>query len=119
MRMVVMNCAAKSRTITQQNQSHTHCSMPARTIRRRLQQRGMSARRTLLRLSLTGNHRRLRGQWCVERWTWTMEWNDIVFTDEFRNITTVGFESGDPVGRDCCNVALCIAPLVLHLVLWF
>ncbi|GFU31213.1 transposable element Tcb1 transposase [Trichonephila clavipes] len=21
-------------------------------------------------------------QWCVERWTWTTEWNEIVFTDE-------------------------------------
>ncbi|GFV82486.1 hypothetical protein TNCV_3982762 [Trichonephila clavipes] len=42
----------------------------------------MSARRSLLRLPLTGNHRRLRSQWCNERWTWTTEWNDIVFTDE-------------------------------------
>ncbi|GFW29875.1 hypothetical protein TNCV_3937421 [Trichonephila clavipes] len=31
----------------------------------------MSSRRPLLRLFLTGNHRRLRLQWCDERWTWT------------------------------------------------
>jgi hypothetical protein len=39
----------------------------ARTIRRRLQQRGLSARRPLLRLPLTQNHRRLRRQWCDDR----------------------------------------------------
>ncbi|GFW13582.1 transposable element Tcb1 transposase [Trichonephila clavipes] len=44
----------------------------------------MSARRLLLRLPLTGNHRCLRRQWCDERWTWTTEWNDIVFTDQPR-----------------------------------
>ncbi|GFX86214.1 hypothetical protein TNCV_2560961 [Trichonephila clavipes] len=31
---------------------------------------------TRLRLPLTGN------QWCDERWAWTTEGNDIVFTDE-------------------------------------
>ncbi|GFW31656.1 transposable element Tcb1 transposase [Trichonephila clavipes] len=44
----------------------------------------MSARRPLPRLPLTGNLRCLRHQWCDERWTWTTEWNDIVFTDESR-----------------------------------
>ncbi|GFX29672.1 transposable element Tcb1 transposase [Trichonephila clavipes] len=42
----------------------------------------MSVRRPLLRLPLTGNHRSLCRQSCDERWTWTTEWNDIVFTDE-------------------------------------
>ncbi|GFS79498.1 transposable element Tc3 transposase [Trichonephila clavipes] len=44
----------------------------------------MSARRSLLRLPLTGNHRCLRRHWCDERRTWTTEWNDIVFSDEYR-----------------------------------
>ncbi|GFX58768.1 hypothetical protein TNCV_804721 [Trichonephila clavipes] len=44
----------------------------------------MSASRSLLRLSLTGNNRRLVHQWCNERCTWTTEWNDIVFNGEFR-----------------------------------
>ncbi|GFV13026.1 transposable element Tcb1 transposase [Trichonephila clavipes] len=39
----------------------------ARTIRHRLQQSGLSARRPLLGLPLTQNHRRLRRQWCDER----------------------------------------------------
>ncbi|GFV25069.1 transposable element Tcb1 transposase [Trichonephila clavipes] len=42
-------------------------SLIARTIRNRLQQSGLSARRPLLGLPLTQNHRRLRRQWCDER----------------------------------------------------
>ncbi|GFX17046.1 transposable element Tc1 transposase [Trichonephila clavipes] len=42
-------------------------SLSARTIRRHLQQSGLSARRPLLGLPLTQNHRRLRRQWCKER----------------------------------------------------
>ncbi|GFX77701.1 transposable element Tcb1 transposase [Trichonephila clavipes] len=57
-------------------------SLSARTIRRRLQQIGPSARRPLLGLPLTQNHRRLRRQWCDERRMWTVEWNEVVFTDE-------------------------------------
>ncbi|GFW45325.1 transposable element Tcb1 transposase [Trichonephila clavipes] len=59
-------------------------SVSARTIRRRLQQSGLSARRPLLGLPLTQNHRRLRRQWCDERRMWVAEWNEVVFTDESR-----------------------------------
>ncbi|GFU80041.1 transposable element Tcb1 transposase [Trichonephila clavipes] len=47
-------------------------------------QSGLSARRPFLGLPFTGNHRRLRPQWCDERWTCTTEWNDTVFIDECR-----------------------------------
>ncbi|UYV77051.1 hypothetical protein LAZ67_14003030 [Cordylochernes scorpioides] len=56
----------------------------ASTIRPRLQQSGLSARRPFLRLPLTQNHRRLHRQWCDEKRMWTAEWNEIVFTDESR-----------------------------------
>ncbi|GFV97349.1 transposable element Tcb1 transposase [Trichonephila clavipes] len=56
--------------------------MSVRTIRRRLQQSGLSARRPLLGLPLTQNHRRLRRQWCDERRMWVAEWNEVIFTDE-------------------------------------
>ncbi|GFT29493.1 transposable element Tcb1 transposase [Trichonephila clavipes] len=59
-------------------------SLSAGTIRRRLQQSGLSARRPLLGLPLTQNHRRLRRQWCDERRMWVAEWNEVVFTDESR-----------------------------------
>ncbi|GFV57726.1 transposable element Tcb1 transposase [Trichonephila clavipes] len=45
---------------------------------------GLSARRPLLRLPLTQNHRRLRRQWCDERRMWVAEWKEVVFTDESR-----------------------------------
>ncbi|GFU05693.1 uncharacterized protein TNCV_3423511 [Trichonephila clavipes] len=59
--------SATSRTVEQHIESVTHHSVSTRTIRRRLQQSGLSARRPLLGLSLTRNHRHLRCQWCDER----------------------------------------------------
>ncbi|GFV52733.1 HTH_Tnp_Tc3_2 domain-containing protein [Trichonephila clavipes] len=66
-RMTVTDRSVTSRTVAQHIESVTHHSMSARTIRRRFQQSGLSARRPLLRLPLTQNHRRLRRQWCDER----------------------------------------------------
>ncbi|GFX46168.1 transposable element Tcb1 transposase [Trichonephila clavipes] len=70
MRMAVMDRPVTSRTVAQHIESVTHHSVSARTIRRRLQQSGLSARRPLLGLPLTQNHRRLRCQWCDERRMW-------------------------------------------------
>ncbi|GFS92441.1 transposable element Tcb1 transposase [Trichonephila clavipes] len=83
-RKAVMDRSVTSRTVAQHNESVTHHSVSARTIRRRLQQSGLSARRPLLGLPLTQNPRRLRLQWCGERRMWVVEWNEIVFTDESR-----------------------------------
>ncbi|GFX83487.1 transposable element Tcb1 transposase [Trichonephila clavipes] len=66
-RMAVTDRSVASRTIAQQIESVTHHSVSARTIRRRLQQSGLSARCPLLCLPLTQNHRRLHRQWCDER----------------------------------------------------
>ncbi|GFW40083.1 transposable element Tcb1 transposase [Trichonephila clavipes] len=74
-------------TTDQRGRSHPpQCttSLSARTVRRRLQQSGLSARRPLLGLPLTQNHRRLRRQWCNERRMWVAERNEVVFTDESR-----------------------------------
>ncbi|GFU99575.1 transposable element Tcb1 transposase [Trichonephila clavipes] len=81
-RMAVMDRSVTSRTIAQHIESVTHHSVSARTIRRRLQQSGLSARRPLLGLPLTQNHRRLHRQWCDERRIWVAEGNEVVFTDE-------------------------------------
>ncbi|GFW24560.1 transposable element Tcb1 transposase [Trichonephila clavipes] len=83
-RMTLMDCSATSRTIAQHIEFVTHHSVSARTIRRHLQQSGLSARRPLLGLPLTQNHRRLHRQWCDERRMWVAEWNKVVFTDESR-----------------------------------
>ncbi|GFX86854.1 transposable element Tcb1 transposase [Trichonephila clavipes] len=83
--MAVTNLSVASRTIAAQHiESVTHHSLFARTIRRRLQQSSLSARRLLLGLPLTQNHRRLRRQWCDERRMWVAEWNEVVFPDESR-----------------------------------
>ncbi|GFX51621.1 transposable element Tcb1 transposase [Trichonephila clavipes] len=82
--MAVTDHSVTSRTVAQHIESVTHHSVSARTIRRRLQQSGLSAKRPLLGLPLTQNHRRLRRQWCDERRMWVAEGNEVVFTDESR-----------------------------------
>ncbi|GFS62375.1 transposable element Tcb1 transposase [Trichonephila clavipes] len=66
-RMAVTDRSVTSRTIAQHIESLTHHSVSARTIRRRIQQSGLSANHPLLGQLLTQNHRRLRCQWCDER----------------------------------------------------
>ncbi|GFT67260.1 transposable element Tcb1 transposase [Trichonephila clavipes] len=61
-RMAVPDRSVTSRTLAQHIESVTHHSVSARTIRRRLQQNGLSARRPLLGLLLTQSHRCLRRQ---------------------------------------------------------
>ncbi|GFW54870.1 transposable element Tcb1 transposase [Trichonephila clavipes] len=73
-RMAVTDRSVTSRTVAQHIESVTHHSVSARTIRRRLQQSGLSARRPLVGLPLTQNHS-LRRQWCDERRMWVAEWN--------------------------------------------
>ncbi|GFV54831.1 transposable element Tcb1 transposase [Trichonephila clavipes] len=82
--MAVRDHSVTSRTVAQHIESATHLSVSARTIRRRLQRSGLSARRPLLGLPLTQNQRRLRRQWCDVRRMWAAEWNEVVFTDDSR-----------------------------------
>ncbi|GFV61273.1 transposable element Tc1 transposase [Trichonephila clavipes] len=77
-RMAVTDHSVTSRTIARHIESVTHLSESARTIRRRLQQSDLSARRPLLGLPLTQNHRRLRRQWCDERRMWTAELVEVI-----------------------------------------
>ncbi|GFW81112.1 transposable element Tcb1 transposase [Trichonephila clavipes] len=83
-RMAVTDRSVTSRTVAQHIESVTPHSVSERTTRRGLQQNGLSARRPLLGLPLTQNHRHLRHQWCDERRMWVDEWNEVVFTDELR-----------------------------------
>ncbi|GFX58083.1 transposable element Tcb1 transposase [Trichonephila clavipes] len=99
-----MDHSVTSRTVAQHIVSVTHHSVSVRTLRRRLQQSGLSARRPLLYLHLTQNHRSIRRQWCDERKMWAAEWIKVVFTDESRICVQnpmVEFESGDTVGGGC------------------
>ncbi|GFX82480.1 transposable element Tcb1 transposase [Trichonephila clavipes] len=97
-------------------------SLSARTIRRRLQQSGLSARRSLLGLPLTQNHRRLRRQWCDERRMWVVELNEVVFTDESR-ICLQHHDGRIRVwrhrGERILNSCVFTTTLVLNRVLWY
>ncbi|GFV13736.1 uncharacterized protein TNCV_2500701 [Trichonephila clavipes] len=100
----VTDHSVTSRTIAQHIASATCHSASGRTIRRHLQQSGLSARRPLLGLPLTQNHRRPHGQWCDERRMWAAELNEVVLLTSHAsvcNTTMVGFESGDTVERRC------------------
>ncbi|GFX97012.1 transposable element Tcb1 transposase [Trichonephila clavipes] len=94
--------------------------MSARIIQRHLQQRGLSARRPLLSLPLTHNHRRLRHQWCDERRMWAAESNEVVFTDESR-IFLQHHDGQIRVwrhrGEGMLNRCICTTTLVLHRIL--
>ncbi|GFU60627.1 transposable element Tcb1 transposase [Trichonephila clavipes] len=57
--MAVTDRSVTSRSVARHIESVTHHSVSACTIRRRLQQSGLSTKRPLLGLSLTQNHRRL------------------------------------------------------------
>ncbi|UYV84666.1 hypothetical protein LAZ67_X003040 [Cordylochernes scorpioides] len=84
LRMTVTDRSVISRIVAQHIPSVTHHPVSSRTIRRRLQQSSLFARRPLLRLPLTQYHSCLCRQWCDERSMWTAECNEIVFTDESR-----------------------------------
>ncbi|GFV51467.1 transposable element Tcb1 transposase [Trichonephila clavipes] len=120
-RMAVTDRSVTSPTVSQYIESVTHHSVSARIIRRHLQQTSVSARRPLLGLPLTQNHRRLHRQWCDERRMWVAEWNEVVFTDESR-ICLQPHDGRIRVWRHRAERmlnSLCTTTLVLHRVLWY
>ncbi|GFX52399.1 uncharacterized protein TNCV_4324171 [Trichonephila clavipes] len=102
--MAVTDRSVTSRTVAQDIESVTHHSVSTRTIRHRLQQSGLTARRPLLGLLLTQNHICLRHQWYDERRMWEAEGMKLSLLTSHAsvyNTTMVGFESGDTVERGC------------------
>ncbi|GFU76440.1 HTH_Tnp_Tc3_2 domain-containing protein [Trichonephila clavipes] len=81
-RRALMNRAAISRTLSQELGSFARQQVSARTVRRSLQQHGLSARRPWLRLPLTLHHKQERLQWCYQRRGQTGRTND--YTSHFR-----------------------------------
>ncbi|GFX22369.1 transposable element Tcb1 transposase [Trichonephila clavipes] len=84
--MRICNRWMQEGTVDRRGRSHPPLCTTSRENRQivRMAQSGLSARRPLLGLSLTQNHRRLRRQWCDERRMWAAEWKEVVFTDEPR-----------------------------------
>ncbi|GBM88055.1 hypothetical protein AVEN_215123-1 [Araneus ventricosus] len=56
-----------------------------RTVKNRLLQGQLRARRPLACIPLTPNHCRLRREWCQARAHWRTEWRSVVFSDESRS----------------------------------
>ena len=83
-RSALQDRTATSRTLSQEMGLFAARQVSARTVRRRLEQHGLSARRPLLRLPLTLQHRDARRQWCAQRQNWIQEWHHVVFSDESR-----------------------------------
>ncbi|GFY00184.1 uncharacterized protein TNCV_2835411 [Trichonephila clavipes] len=101
-RMAVLHHSVTSRAVAQHIESIKHQSVSARTIRRRLQQSGLSARRPLLDLPLTQSHRPLRRQWCDERRMWAakgMKLSLLTSHASVCNTMMFGFEFGYTVKR--------------------
>ncbi|GFU13221.1 transposable element Tcb1 transposase [Trichonephila clavipes] len=92
--MRICNCWIQEGTADRYGRSHRpQCTtsledrqivLSARTIRRRSQHSGLSARRPFFGLPLTQNLRRLRHYWYDERRMWAAEWKEVVFTAESR-----------------------------------
>ncbi|GFY07786.1 transposable element Tcb1 transposase [Trichonephila clavipes] len=101
-RMAVTDHPVTSRTVAQHIESVTHHLVSARTIQRRLQQSGLSARRPLLGLPLTQNPKRLHRQWKEGYGRQSgMKLSLLTSHPSACNTTMVGFDSGDTVERGC------------------
>ncbi|GFU75457.1 transposable element Tcb1 transposase [Trichonephila clavipes] len=79
--MSLMDRTATSLALNQELRSFAR-QVSGRTVRRRLQQRGLSAWRPWLRLPLTLHHRQKCLQWCDQRRTRAHEWRYVVLSDE-------------------------------------
>ncbi|GFU68431.1 HTH_38 domain-containing protein [Trichonephila clavipes] len=96
--MAVTDRSVTSRTVAQHNESIMHHSVSARTIRRRLQQSGLSARRLLLGLDVSAANGVMKeGCW----WQKGMKLSLLTSHASVCNTTMVRFESGDTVERGC------------------
>ncbi|GFX86311.1 transposable element Tcb1 transposase [Trichonephila clavipes] len=91
-RIAMTDRSVTSRTVAQHIESVTYHSLYARTIRRRLQQSGLTASRPLLGLSLTQNHSAANGvmkEGC--RWQNKMKLSLLTSHASVCNTTMVGF----------------------------
>ncbi|GFU05934.1 HTH_38 domain-containing protein [Trichonephila clavipes] len=101
--MAVTDRSVTSRTVAQHIESVKHHLVSARTIRRRLQQSGLSTRRPLLGLPLTQNHISAANGSMKEgcRRQNGVKLSLLTSHASVCNTMMVGFESGDTVERGC------------------
>ena len=84
LRLSLQNRITISRTIGQEMAMFAERPVSARSVRRRLQYRVLSARRPLLYLPLTMQYEERRRLWCAKRQKWIQERHNAVFSDQSR-----------------------------------
>lgn len=86
----LVTCALRQRTLNsrrlrEQLRAGANVNVSDQTIRNRLHERNLAARRPVVRQPLTRQHRRLRRQWGVTHRRWTRaQWRLVMFSDESR-----------------------------------
>ncbi|GFV29042.1 transposable element Tcb1 transposase [Trichonephila clavipes] len=111
-----MDRSVTSRTTALHIESVTYYSVSALSIRLRLHQSGLSARRPLLGLSLTQSHRRLTANGALKEgfgWQNGMKLSLLTSHASVCNTTMVGLQSAQTVGRGGLTAALCTTTFVL------
>ncbi|KAK7116864.1 hypothetical protein V1264_002470 [Littorina saxatilis] len=73
------------KNIRQRIQATTNTAVSGQTIRNRLHNFGLRARRPVRGTTLTANHRAARRAWCTQHVRWQrQQWAQVLFTDESR-----------------------------------
>ncbi|GFU96839.1 transposable element Tc1 transposase [Trichonephila clavipes] len=88
-RYIVLSAKRNRRTTAQQLANHFLAAsgkqISRKTVARRLRERGLYARRPVVCVPLTRQHRTARLQWCREHHNWTeQDWTCVQFSDESR-----------------------------------
>ncbi|PRD31893.1 UNVERIFIED_CONTAM: hypothetical protein NCL1_22107 [Trichonephila clavipes] len=78
-RMALMDRAALSRALSQELRSFARQQVSTRTVRRRMQQHGLSARRPWRWLHLTLHPRQELLEWYDQRRTCEHKWLEVIF----------------------------------------
>ncbi len=109
-RMALQNRRAPSRLLSYQLADETGKQVPSRTVRRRLSEIGVNARRPRKNPLLTETHRRLRLGWATTHTQWTLDdWKSVLFTDESKvsigndGALYVWRRKGEKFLPECCD----------------
>ena len=109
-RMALQSRRAPSRLLSHQLAEETGNHVSGRTVRRRLTEAGVNARRPRKKPQLTERHRRLRLGWAVTHRGWTLDdWKSVLFSDESKvSIGNDGalyfwWRRGEEFLPECCD----------------
>ena len=109
-RIALQNRRATSRLLSYQLADETGKQVSSRTVRRRLSETGVNARRPRKTPLLTENHRHLRLEWATTHTQWTLDdWKSVLFTDESKvsigndGALYVWRRKGEEFLPECCD----------------